>query len=51
MWDVLEHVRDPLWLLSGLRVHSCPQTLLFVSVPSGSAFGTREKLPGFARQK
>jgi 2-polyprenyl-3-methyl-5-hydroxy-6-metoxy-1,4-benzoquinol methylase len=44
MWDVLEHVREPLPLLSGLCALSGPQTLLFISVPSGAALRWKKVL-------
>ena len=33
MWDVLEHIREPVPLLAGIRRHLAPNGLLFVSVP------------------
>jgi 2-polyprenyl-3-methyl-5-hydroxy-6-metoxy-1,4-benzoquinol methylase len=36
MWDVLEHIREPVPLLDGIRRHLAPDGLLFAAVP-GSA--------------
>jgi 2-polyprenyl-3-methyl-5-hydroxy-6-metoxy-1,4-benzoquinol methylase len=37
MWDVLEHLREPLSFLEGLRRCSNRETLLFISIPNGGA--------------
>jgi SAM-dependent methyltransferase len=36
MWDVFEHIREPLNFLAGVRQACAPETLMFVSVPSGA---------------
>ena len=36
MWDVFEHIREPLDFLSGIRSACQRETLVYVSVPSGA---------------
>jgi len=42
MWDVFEHIRDPKTLLRQVRQYLTPNTVYFVSVPSGKP--TKAKL-------
>jgi 2-polyprenyl-3-methyl-5-hydroxy-6-metoxy-1,4-benzoquinol methylase len=37
LWDVFEHIRDPLKLLQEIRPHLASDGRLFISVPNGSA--------------
>ncbi|MBF0182429.1 MAG: class I SAM-dependent methyltransferase [Magnetococcales bacterium] len=42
LWDVLEHIRQPEALLSGLRDLLHPEGLLFISVPNGGALSWKK---------
>jgi len=41
MWDVLEHMRDPLQVLRDIRTCLEPEGLLFISVPNGAPNGLK----------
>jgi len=42
LWDVLEHIRNPLTFLADLRLHLRPGGILFISVPNGGAIGWKK---------